>query len=319
MKTTSGLLACVFAAGTAHAGDLAAAPGQTCRLPGQIGIVAFECAGVSLSVGAVYGQRETTDGVIATPPTGTPGTLLSGSDFDFDGDIGPDIHARWRAGNGWSLEGRYFSSEGEAAAEIPSITTFRTAGIGVTILGGGSIGAAYSSDFQSAEINVVKELTPGISLLAGVRHFGVDDNLRVNIASPATYTNWAVENDMWGGQLGVRFGLESQSLPLRFDATFKAGLYRNSVGNDFRSTIVGGDSEYASEQSFGGEINLVATYYVTDRFSIQAGYTGTWLDNVAVASATAQNTTQAPGGTSSQIGYDNIRYDTFSLRASYDF
>jgi hypothetical protein len=313
----------VLVSGTAYAraADANAAPetSETCRLPGASNVLAFECAGFDVSVGTVFMKRHSTGGVIIVPPTGTPGTILTGDDLDFDREFGPDIYARWRINQGWSVEGRYFGSSSEATHNIPSITTFRIAGIGVTILGSGPIDSTFSSRLQSAEVNVAKEVIPGVSLLAGFRHVGLDENLRIDIATAATYTNWNVQNDLYGGQLGLKLGFMAPSLPLEFSAAFKGGVYHNAASNDFTSTIVGSTSSTATTTAYSGEIDLGATYHFNNHLSIRGGYSSLWLRNVALGDTQAEATVQGGGGTSSPVAFGNVRYDAFSVRASYAF
>ncbi len=275
--------------------------------------------GLEVSIGTVYLKRQSTDGIVMTPPTGTPGTLLTGDNFNFDREFGPDISARWKIDPDWSIEGRYFSSKSDAGYLIPSITTFRTAGIGVTILGGGSIDSSFSSELGSGELSLVRNLVPGVSVLAGFRHLGLDESLRSNIATPITYVSWDEENDLYGGQLGLKLGFQAPSLPLEFNATVKGGGYRNSVSNQFRSTIVGSDATSGSKMAYSGEIDLSATYHLNERFSITAGYSSLWLKNVALGDRQAEATIQVPGGTSSPLAYDDVRYDAFSIGANIDF
>ncbi len=320
-----GGLAIAMITGPAVAADVPTkapvAPATGCRLPSGNQAL-FECPGLSVSLGVMASHRETTDGTIITPPTGTPGVVMSGSDFNFPWHWSPDVIARYRFGGGWSIDGRYFNSHpDDATFGIPAITTFRTAGIGVTILGGGSINGIYSSRIESTEFNVWKELVPNISVGAGYRHFNLHDVLRANLATPSTFVAWDDTNKLDGAQLGVNFGFAAPALPqLHFNTMFKGGVYHNSAANDFTSTIVSSSlNNAASKQALSAEADLTATYYITDRWSIQANYMALWLKDVALPDAAAQTTIQVGGGTSSPVAFNKLWYNAVSLRLGYDF
>lgn len=218
------------------------------------------------------------------------------------------------------LEGRYFNSRPpEAAYNVANITTFRIAGIGVTILGGGPLNAHYLSTFQSAEANVHKQLFSGFSLLAGARWIDLKERLRVDIATPATFTSWEDTNRMYGGQFGASWTFFSPVVPVQLTATAKAGYFRNSASNQFTSTIVAGANGSASNNAFVGEFNLTAAYFLTERLSLQAGYTGLLVRDVAVADKAAQGTTQVAGGTSSPVRTDKVWFNGASARLGYAF
>lgn len=277
-------------------------------------------SGLEVSLGTVYLKRDSTHGIIMTPPTGTPGTVLSGDNFNFDREFGPDVSVRWKFNPDWSIEGRYFDGSSDASYNIPSITTFRTAGIGVTILGGGSINSSFSSNLGSGELNVVRKLVPGVSVLAGFHHFGLDDNLQNNLGgSSLNLGSWEEKNDLNGGQLGLKFGFQAPSLPLEFNAALKGGVYNNSISNNFTSNIVSGAASNGSTAAYSGEIDLSATYHINKRFSLTAGYSSLWLNNVALSDTQAQVTVQVPGGSSSPLTYTNAHYDAFTLGATIAF
>lgn len=309
--------ATAMAAATPPKAPTASTP--TCRLPSATSTTLFECPGLSVSFGAMTIHRETTDGVIVTPTT-PPGTIITGDDFNFPWSSSPDLVARYRFGGGWSVEGRYFYSHpSDATFGIPSITTFRLAGIGVTILGSGPLSGTYSSRFDSAELNMWKELIPGLSVGAGYRRIDLKDSLHMTIASPGIMTDWDDTNRLNGGQAGLSLGFVAPSFPLHLSATFKGGVYANSASNTLTSQLVSGNSNTASKQALSAEADLTATYYLTDRLNISANYMALWLNNVALADAAAQSTVQAAGGSSSPVAFGKLWYNAASLRVGYDF
>src|SRR5205085_2445169 len=147
-------------------------------------------------------------------------------DFNFDFDAGPEVIIARRFDSGLIVEGRYFNDrDASATNSIPSITSFRVAGIGVTILGGGSINSTYTTTLDSTELNVKMPLCGSCSLLAGFRAVELHDRLRSNLATPATFVEWDDRNNLYGGQLGLDTNLVCRGLPLRFDGAIKAGVY----------------------------------------------------------------------------------------------
>ena len=265
------------------------------------------CSTWYASAGAIFLQRSRpTTSAIATPPTGTPGVLINGSDFLFDWGYGPDVTIGKRLQNGLLVEARYFNSQSsDARFLIPAVTTFRTAGIGVTILGGGSLDGFYSTTLNSGEFNVHKQVGDGgLTVLGGFRWIEVDDTLRVNIATPVTFTQWHESNRMFGGQLGLNMAFCSVGNPLQFNGFVKGGVYANNADNQFTSNIVGGTRSQETEAAFVGELGFSASCQITERLALKGGYQVLWLDNVALASDAAANTVQAPGGTSSPPSTD---------------
>lgn len=260
----------------------------------------------TVSAGAVFLHRSRLDrAVIATPPTGTPGVLLNGSDFDFGTGAGPDVSIMRRNRRGLIWEARYFGDESaEDTFGIPTVTTFRITGIGVTILGGGPLNARYQTQLHSSEINVHKPLGDRVTFLAGFRWVELHDELRVDIATPATFVNWEDNNHLFGGQIGTRIAFTDPGNPLSLTCTLKGGVFYNDADNVFTSTIVASDSSTDETTAFVGDLNFTAAYQVTRHIAIQGGYQILWLDNVAIAADSAANTTQAVGGTSSPVDPD---------------
>jgi hypothetical protein len=260
----------------------------------------------TVSVGAVFLHRSRLDrAVIATPPTGTPGVLLNGSDFDFGTGAGPDVSIMRRTNRGLIWEARYFNDRSaEDTFGIPTVTSFRIAGIGVTILGGGPINARYQTLLDSSEVNVHKPFGDRVTFLAGFRWVELHDSVRVDLATPATFVNWDDNNHMYGGQVGTRIAFTDPGNPLSLTCALKGGVYYNDADNVFTSTIVGGATGEDQTTAFVGDFNFTAGYQLTSHISIQGGYQILWLDNVAIAADSAATTTQIPGGTSSPVDAD---------------
>lgn len=258
-------------------------------------------AGWSVSTGAIFLHRSRPDpSPFITPPNPNPGSVVSASDFGFGWDAGPDVSILRRTRSGLIFEGRYFNDrDAFAAYNIPNITTFRTAGIGVTILGGGSINSTYSTKLDSSEFNVHAPVNARCTLLAGFRWIELHDTLRSNLASPGTFVLWDDNNHMYGAQFGTNILFTDPANPLRLNVALKGGVYGNDADNQFRSTIVSSTSDSDTATSFVGEVNFTGSYRITRHVALRGGYQVLWLENVALAGDAAASTTQIVGGTSS--------------------
>jgi hypothetical protein len=253
---------------------------------------------------------------IITPPLGTPGTLLDANQFAFSwSGAGAEVTGQWRTHGGWALEGRYFTTQAAIAAHtIPSITDFRVAGIGVTIIGGGSINSSYTSRLSNnGELNVYRQAAPILALLVGLRTINLSETLRSEIATPVTFVEWTDTNQLLGAQVGLRLTLSAPNRPLRFDATLKIGQYRNLAANVVNSTIVAAASDSQRLTSQLGEINLAFSYQVHENIVLRAAYVGLWFNNVALPGEAAANTTQVAGGTVSPVSTGSVWFHGATL------
>ena len=301
---------------------VADAPLEMCRLP-MAWLNAGPCQPAwSIYAGPIYLQRSRPQStrIITTPAPGL-NPVISGSDFHFDYDSAPEIIVQWRPTTYLTFEGRYFNNRPPAANDfIPNITSFRTAGIGVTILGGGSLNGNYDSKLESTEFNALAQIVPGISLLAGARYIKLNERLRIDLATPVTFVQWTDRNYLTGGQLGVNLGFTMPGIKaLELNTAFKAGIYHNTAENVFGSTIVASNQNRATFKSYASEANIAATYRFTQNLSIQASYMLLWLHDVAIADKAAEATVQVPGGTSSPVTKGNVWYQGGSVRAGLTF
>ncbi len=117
--------------------------------------------------------------------------------------------------SGYLLEARYFNDlTASSSLVVDNVPTFRMAGIGVTILGGGSINGPYITALDSSEFNMHAPLTDNCTVLAGFRAIELQDRADFQIAAPGITTNWHELNRMYGGQLGLDMALFSHGNPL---------------------------------------------------------------------------------------------------------
>jgi hypothetical protein len=259
-----------------------------------------------ISIGAIYLNRSRPNPApIITPPTGTPGTVISASEYDFSFDWGPEVILARRTPRNRIVEARYFSNtQGTAAAAIPNITSFRFAGIGVTILGGGSIQSFYTSELDNFELNVYQPISDRCSILAGFRYVELRENLRINFANPSFFGNFNTNNQLYGAQTGVNFNFTDPGSRFQFRALAKAGVYANNADVRFTSNIVGSDQESGTDTSFVGEVNFTGSYQLSKHWGLRGGYMVMWIQEVTTPADQAAVTVQVPGGTNSPLTTD---------------
>jgi len=141
----------------------------------------------------------------------------------------------------------------------------------------------YSSDLDSAEINLRRPLGDCTQLLAGFRWLQLDENL-VDRDVNSVYHGIGTKNDLWGFQLGTEsLLLEQCNGCLEWHAGLKAGIYYNHTARRITAPYSfshGSDNDTA----FCGELTVTGTYRLTDDLGVRFGYQMLWLSGVALAS-----------------------------------
>jgi hypothetical protein len=276
--------------------------GNCNNLPGDCFDCGCDQSAWIVSAGAVFLHRSRPDPSSIITPSSGPGTLISGSNFGFNWNSGPIISIGRRTKSGWIIEARYFNDRNATANYVvDNVTTFRMAGIGVTILGGGSISASYLTQLDSTELNALKPVNDRVSWIAGFRALQLHDRLDMTIASPGIITNWNEINRLYGAQTGINLNLFQPGRALQFNGALKAGVYGNVADNQFVSRIVSSATSNAASTAFVGELNFTGSYQITERWSATGGYMVLWIDGLALADQTAATTHQAAGGSVSPI------------------
>ncbi|WP_322517520.1 hypothetical protein SR870_08360 [Rhodopseudomonas palustris] len=184
---------------------------------------------------------------------------------------------------------------------------------------------------HSLEANARLELSPRVTLLAGVRWLQLRDRLEgtldpadlgqpmwkftipsrlsdaVPVAGSPIVANppfWTTEttNDLYGIQIGANAALwEAGRFSL--DATIKAGVYDNRAR---QLTLVSMQKQIypaeaaSSAAAFVAEGGLVAKYRITEAAALKLGYAALWLDGVALAPGQIQQTSTTPSSVTAQ-------------------
>jgi hypothetical protein len=278
-----------------------AADGQSSAAAGMVASDNAESAWC-VSVGALILERSRSrPAAIITPTTG-PGSILNASDFGYTYQACPDISFMCQLPSGYMVDGRYFSDHSAGSDfDLGNLTTFRMAGIGITILGGGPVSAFESTKLDSAEINFHVPIHEGCTILGGFRYLELTDRLQVDLVNSSIFTRWYEENHMCGGQLGADIDFFSPGSRFQFNGIVKAGAYGNTATNHFTSTLVSNATDSGTDAAFVGEVDFTASYQLTKHVAFRTGYMALWIENVSLADDVASTTTQHAGGTFSPI------------------
>jgi hypothetical protein len=254
------------------------------------------------SFGGLYLQRSRSrPATIITPPTGTPGRILEASDFSYSYDACPDFQFMCQLPSGYLLDGRFFSDHATGSDfDVGTLTTFRMAGIGITILGGGPVFATEETKLDNMELNFHVPVRAGCTVFTGLRYLELRDTLDVVLVN-TLHNRWDEENHMFGVQGGLDYDFFSPGSRLQFNGIIKAGAYGNTGTNHFTSAVVSSTTDSKADTAFVGEIDFTASYQLTKHLAVRGGYMVMWIEGVGLAPDTAATTFQAAGGTHSPI------------------
>lgn len=245
----------------------------------------------TVRAGAVLLQRTTPDPVVIARPMGGLIQVSGGEDFNFNVAGGPDLSVERRLGNGPnSVEVRYFGALDWSSQVAYGATGDIQIGpidipLAIDVIG------QYDSKLDNFEINWRHEHSDRVTLLAGFRYLRLDESLNYEVdflVPNLTGVQWLTHNDLYGAQMGADLQLWRLGGPLSMNGVFKAGIFGNSVDNDFTYDVLstpiveGGASD--TTVAFVGEIGVNAAYQVTKHFAIRGGYQVLWVSEVALAS-----------------------------------
>ena len=146
----------------------------------------------------------------------------------------------------------------------------------------------YESQLNSFEVNLRQDVCGRFGLSAGLRYINLDDNLLIGseigaILTPRHY-DIDVDNNLFGAQFGTDVCL-MQWNALKIDAMIRCGFYWNNASQTTGTSLVANPDVIASHDTFAvsGEAGIFATYCLTDRWSLRAGYQVLGLHGVALA------------------------------------
>ena len=217
---------------------------------------------------------------------------LDASSFDFGTQAGWDIGAVRRLDAQHSLDARYFQVDGWSDNFVSSLVP------GSFILfqnaGGAGVGfphivtASYESLLRSIELNVRRQQTDRLTLLAGFRYLNLRESLDLDQVDFFRYRT-ETHNHLFGAQIGADVLLADRG-PFRLEGWLKAGLYGNSARSSLMATqdappLVFADfSAQRSRASFVGDLGLAASVRLNSHIVLRGGYQLLWIDGVALTS-----------------------------------
>jgi hypothetical protein len=94
------------------------------------------------------------------------------------------------------------------------------------------------------------------------------------------------DNHLYGGQIGGQLDLCPFAGPLSISGVVKAGMYGNYADVELSQTGFVNISLPRSDDwntAFVGELGVIATYPLNDRWSLRGGYQLLYIDGVALA------------------------------------
>ena len=149
------------------------------------------------------------------------------------------------------------------------------------------------SSFQTFEANSRTPIGTGsLTFISGFRWLEFQEAFTMNTRLLTLQYNYqsSVTNSLYGGQLGIDALVLTTSW-LRINSWLKGGAYYNNavqhtayqsnvpIPSSFKNSV----SKIPAAGSFVGEVGINGTIDITNSIGIRFGYTGFWLETVALA------------------------------------
>ena len=219
------------------------------------------------------------------------GELLNARNFNFQPQGGPDINAI-RHGEAFDIDFRYFQvnqmsvgrtlfPNGESDFLLADLLTVDSA----------QIDAAYVTSLQSVEINLRRNVSQRLTLLAGFRHITLRDDLAFRLEDDIDFGPFSLHlngfNRLYGAQIGAdailwsagRFELQSALKAGVYGNTAEGGLGLRALG--FLEASIGKGKQHTA---FVGDWNFTGLLRLNEIWAIRAGYQLLWISGVALGS-----------------------------------
>lgn len=221
----------------------------------------------------------------------------AGFDFPFVGgfDIGAVRYGSWA-----DVEFRYFGVNDWDASQGPVLSpdgfTLPIPGFDPSFFPL-TIASWYASSLNSVELNLRRNVWPGFSLIAGLRYLSMRERLAFFVGDSSlengTIIGFNANNDLYGLQIGGESTFLQIGSRFRMETALKAGVFangaRSSIGANHIGSGGGGDPDVITwwgedHTAFVGDLNVTATYQITEHLALKGGYQLLWLTGVAIAS-----------------------------------
>jgi hypothetical protein len=246
----------------------------------------------TVKAGIVYLDRVNPRPAVLVEDTVTGDALALAQNYNFNWNAGLDISAIRALGGSNSFELRYFGIDGWQATQdftTSPIWNFPTDpplfGLGVA-----NIHSVYTSRLYSTEANLWHRSSDRLAWMLGFRWVQIHENLTFDADFGGNQAVIAdnVDNNLYGGQIGLGWQVYNGGGRFRVDSVFKAGIFGNSADNTFGVTqAIGpafGAGQSKGQVAFVGEIGLTGVYQWTDHIALRGGYQLLWVEGVALAS-----------------------------------
>ncbi len=244
------------------------------------------CCGCSAWHVAIEGLLMRRDQIDSVPLiVGPAGVLLNSRDLNLDYREGFRLSAARQINPCNDIEFEFFFVD-----NLGSSTVAATPGAQFTVYGA-AFGAApialgYSTNLYNYEANWRHSWGSGrVKTLIGFRAMQLGEDMTVaDAASPPQLFLGDVENQLYGGQLGIE-GVIWQNCRWEIEGGLKCGIYHNSADFDAAFPQAGPAAVFrAAEEhtAFSGELWLGVNYHLTDCIALKLGYQAMWMEGVAI-------------------------------------
>jgi hypothetical protein len=218
-------------------------------------------------------------------------TALGAKDLNFEMRTGPKFNVMIREilfGNdldlgymfvdGFSLSRTLYSDASPLFFNSPLLSATASNGMGIRF--------DYISRIHTAEANMRRELGDHLALLAGFRYVDLHEQVDGTFTTPgladSRFITSNTDNHLYGFQLGGELGFNLGKINLT--GVGKAGIFSNQAdltlyGSDETAAVGGVKGQLA----FLGEVDLIASYCITDTIAVRLGYQAMWLSGAALA------------------------------------
>jgi hypothetical protein len=152
----------------------------------------------------------------------------------------------------------------------------------------------YSTRLYNAEVNVRRDLSPRVTVLAGFRWAKLSEDLQGTMPTQRLVPFWdtTTNNNLYGLQIGGEWKMLNRSR-FSIDGLMKAGIFDNNAEETGTVSIyraLYSESASTDHAAFLGQVGLRCKYQVTERLLLKAGYEALWLEGVALAPAQISRT-----------------------------
>jgi len=242
--------------------------------------------------------------VLSFVEAGNVNDLMFGVETGVRGTIGVE-HA-----GGHGLEVRYFGIYDQGANLISSGANLFTVMFNdsSTNTGVTSMTTEVNSGLHSGEINWSGRPWGRFRPIGGARWLRFSEDWDVyETALTSTGTSSGIDNNLYGGQIGLDVCLWDRSHWFRADARFLGGIFGNRVSLDANrhtaAMVVNSFSTRGNDLACAGQIDVTARWQPIPCFAFSVGYTGLWLKNVALLTDQSDEFTLSTGaGTCDMTG-----------------